>query len=153
MVHSATNVPKSESTIKTRLAAIRALHVNLGLDDPTASVKRVDLLLQGYARLRGSLMRRHPVTPQMLRWIRTGLRPEASLDSATLWAALLLGFFFLLRAGEYLAPGAGERAAKGVRGVDVAPRLQGSPIRSFALADEVFSRSVEAKPTSLTRAT
>ena len=47
-------------------------------------------------------MRRHPVTPQMLRWIRTGLRPETSLDGATLWVALLLGFFFLLLASEYL---------------------------------------------------
>ena len=136
MVHSATNVPRSESTIKTRLAAIRALHVNLGLDDPMASMKRVDLLLQGYTRLRGSPMRRYPVTPQMLRWIRTGFRPEASLDSAVLWAALLLGFFFLPRASEYLAPEAGEGAAKGVRGVDVVPRFQGSTVRSFALADE-----------------
>ena len=137
VVHSATNVPRSESTIKTRLAAIRALHVNLGLEDPLAGMKRVDLLLQGYARLRGSPMRRHPVTPQMLRWIRTGLRPEASLDSAVLWAALLLGFFFLLRASEYLAPESGEGAAKGIRGVDVVPRSQGSTARSFALADEV----------------
>ena len=82
-------------------------------------------------------MRRHPVTPQMLCWIRTGLRPEASLDGATLWVALLLGFFFHLRASEYLAPEAGEIAVKGVRGADVMPRLQGSPISSFALADEV----------------
>ena len=67
VVHSATNVPRSESTIKARLAAIRALHVNLGLDDPMASMKRVDLFLQGYTRLGGSPMRRHPVTPQMLR--------------------------------------------------------------------------------------
>ena len=130
VVHSATNVPRSEPTMKTRLAATRALHVNLGLDDPMANMKRVDLLLQGYARIRGSPMRRHPVTPQMLRWIRTGLRPEASLDGATLWVALLLDFFFLLRASENLAPEAGERAAKGVRGVD-----QGSPIRSFASHD------------------
>ena len=93
VVHSATNVPRSESTIKTRLAAIRALRVNLGLDDPMASMKRVDLLLQGYARLRGSPMRRHPVTPAMLRWIRSGIRPEASLDGATLWAALMLVVF------------------------------------------------------------
>ena len=132
----------SESTIKARLAAIQALHVNLGLDDPMASMKRVDLLTQGYAHLRGSTMRRHPVTPQMLRWIRTGLRPEASLDSAILWAALLLGFFFLLRASENLAPEAGERAAKGVRGLDAVPRLQGTLIRSFALADDYGTRPV-----------
>ena len=137
VVHSATNVPRSESTIKTRLAAIRALHVNLGLDDPLASLKRVDLLLQGYARLRGTPMRRHPVTPAMLRWIRAGLRPEASLDGATLWAALMLGFFFLLRASEYLAPEAGNRAAQGIRGADLTPRLQGCPVKSFAVADEV----------------
>ena len=137
MVHSATNVPRSESTIKTRLAAIRALRVNLGLDDPMAGMKRVDLLLQGYTRLRGSPMRRHPVTPQMLPWILTGLRREASLDSAMLWAALFLGFLFLLRASEYLAPEAGKGAAKGIRGVDVVPRFQGSTAPSFALADEV----------------
>ena len=93
VAHSATNVPRSESTIKTRLAAIRALHVNLGLENPLAGMKRVDLLLQGYARRLGSPMRRHPIMPQMLRWIRTGLRPEASLDSAVLWAAMLLGSF------------------------------------------------------------
>ena len=51
VVHCATNVPRSEATIKTRLAAIRAFHVNLGLDDPMADVKRVDLILQGYSRL------------------------------------------------------------------------------------------------------
>ena len=66
-------------------------------------------------------MRRHPVAPQMLRWIRTGIRPEASLDGATLWVALPLGFFFLPRASEYLDPEAGERAAKGVRGADLTP--------------------------------
>ena len=82
-------------------------------------------------------MRRHPVTPQMLRWIRIGLRPETSLDSAVLWAALLLGFFFLLRASEYLAPEGSEDTTKGLRGVDVVPRSQGMPHRSFASADEV----------------
>ena len=41
VVHTAlTNIRRSESTIKTRLAAIRALHVNLGLDDPMANMKR-----------------------------------------------------------------------------------------------------------------
>ena len=47
VVHSATNVPMSESTIKTRLATIRALRVNLGLDDPMASMKRVDYSSRG----------------------------------------------------------------------------------------------------------
>ena len=148
VVHSATSVPQSESTVKARLAAIRALHVhfNPGLDDPMASM-RVDLLLQGYARVRGSPMRRHPVTPQMLRWIRSGISP------ATLWAALLLGFFFFLRASEYFAPKAGDRAAKGVRGGDLTPRFQGSPISSFALADEVVLTIRGSKTDRLTKAT
>ena len=47
VVHSATNVPQSESTIKTRLAAIRALHVNLVLDDPMASMKEGGLTSPG----------------------------------------------------------------------------------------------------------
>ena len=134
VVHNATNVPRSESTIKARLAAMRALHVNLGLDDPMASMKKVDLLLQGYARLRGSPMRRHPITPAMLRWMRSGIRSEANLDGATLWAALTLGFFSLLRANEHRAV---DRAAKGVRSADLTPRLQGTVVKWFALADEV----------------
>ena len=140
IVHCATNVPRSEATIKTRLAAIRALHVNLGLDDPMADMKRIDLLLQGYSRLRGAPLRRHPVTPRMLRWVRTGIRPQRSLDDAVLWAALLLGFFFLLRVSEYLAPEHADGGKKGLRGIDLTPRRDGVPVTTFREADEVVLR-------------
>jgi len=41
----------------------------------------------------------------MLKWLRIGLEIERSADAALLWAALMLGFFFLLRASEYLDVG------------------------------------------------
>jgi hypothetical protein len=137
VVHCAANVPRSAPTIKTRLSAIRAHHATLGLPDPLAGMRRVDLLLQGYARLRGAPQRRHPVTPRMLRWIRTGLRVENNLNDAVLWAALLLGFFFLLRASEYLAPEVETSSAKGIRGSDLVARSGGTPVESYANADEV----------------
>ncbi len=140
IVHCATNVPRSEATIKTRLAAIRAFHVNLGLDDPMAEMNRVDLLLQGYSRLRGAPLRRHPVTPRMLLWIRSGLHPQENLEDALLWAALLLGFFFLLRVSEYLVPEVADDGKKGIRGVDLTPRKDGVPVTTFKQADEVVLR-------------
>ena len=137
VVHCAANVPRSAPTIRTRLSAIRAHHATLGLPDPLSGMKRVELLLQGYARLRGAPPRRHPVTPRMLRWIRTGLRIENNLNDAVLWAALLLGFFFLLRASEYLAPEVETPSAKGIRGSDLVPRRGGTPVESYSEADEV----------------
>ena len=73
----------------------------------------------------------------MLRWIRTGLRVENNLNDAVLWAALLLGFFFLLRASEYLAPEVETPSAKGIRGSDLVARSGGTPVESYANADEV----------------
>ena len=64
-------------------------------------------------------MRKIPVTVEMLRWLRSYLldggrdRPEA----AALWSAVCLGWFFMLRASEYLPPqelsGAPPRVLKG----------------------------------------
>ena len=105
-----------------------------------ADVKRVDLLLQGYSRLRGAPLRRHPVTPRMLSWIRSGLHPQRSMEDAVLWAALLLGFFFLLRVGEYLAPETVDNRKKGLRGSDLIPWKDGLPVTTFRQADEVVLR-------------
>ena len=153
VAHSATNVPRSESTIKTRLAAIRALHVNLGLDDPMAGMKRVDLLLQGYTRLRGSPMRRHPVTPQMPRWIRTGLQPGASLDSAVLWAALLLGSGLFPASGQRVSGSrsgrrSSQRNPRGGRGTYRVPKGR-LLVRSHSLTKS-SSLSAGAKPINST---
>ena len=68
VVHCATNVLRSSAMIKTQPSAVKSPHANLGLDDPIAPwVRRVELLLHGYTRLRGAPQRRHPVTPRMLR--------------------------------------------------------------------------------------
>ena len=81
------------------------------------------ILLKGGLGLgcRGSSaqVRKIPVTVEMLRWLRSNLldggrdQPEA----AALWSAMCLGWFFTLKASEYLPPlelsGAPPRVLKG----------------------------------------
>ena len=45
------------------------------------------------------------MTPKMLLWLRDFLRERAGLgaaDVAVLWCAIVVAFFFMLRASEYL---------------------------------------------------
>ena len=66
---------------------------------------RVTMALAGLKRRFGTSERRHPVSTRMLKWLREGLDIEHSADAALTWAAVTLGFFFLLRASEYLDVG------------------------------------------------
>ena len=48
---------------------------------------------------------RVPVRTRMLKWLREGLNIEQSASAARTWAALTLGFFFLLKISKYLDDG------------------------------------------------
>ena len=61
------------------------------------------MALDGLRRRDGAPKRKKPVTPRMMRWIRRRLRPESSREGAALWAAVATGYFFLLRASEYVS--------------------------------------------------
>ena len=124
----------SYSTMKTRLMAIRAHHLRAGCKDPLMGKERLWLFLRGLKRLDGAVVRKFPVTPEMLRWVHDYLspvRPDGSVDrgkeprfgshrnDTAVWSALRTGFFWLLRSSEYLAnDGVGFASKKCVTGND-----------------------------------
>eukprot|EP00435_Cladocopium_sp_Y103_P029310 s607_g7.t1 len=75
---------------------------------------RVPLALADLRRRFGTKERRMPVTPEMLKWLGDHLDYGKSEEASLLWAALTLGFFFLLRASEYLDVGGPRRVSRPV---------------------------------------
>ena len=89
-------------SIKVYLSAVRNLHVEHGLPDPTADAINLRRLMRGIKRVHGCPTdHRLPITPMLLRTFRTFLT-LSHYDHTTLWAALLLAFGFL-RSQELLA--------------------------------------------------
>ena len=105
IVHWAANMGKSDATIKQKLFAVRYMHLTAGYSDPLLWRPRVWAALAGIAKDRDPVKRKFPATPRMLLWVKRHLHNEAGLgaaDAAALWAAFAIGFFFMLRASEYL---------------------------------------------------
>jgi len=74
----------------------------------------------------------------MLRWLRRTLDPERVQNDAVMWLAVCLGFFFLLRASEFVREsGRIDPSPRGVRGADLQARTAAGPAASFRSADEV----------------
>ncbi|CAE8721383.1 unnamed protein product [Polarella glacialis] len=139
IVHCSASVPRAPGTVKLSIAAIRNRHVSSGLPDPLTFMPRVPLALEGYKRMYGTKERRRPVTVSMLKWIGAGLQRNTQPDHTVLWAAILLGFFFLLRVSELLPPEASSLPPKrGIRGCDLEGRLDGQPCSDFSAADELI---------------
>ena len=138
LVHCSSNELRAPGTVKLRLAAVRSYHLTLGLPDPTANMPRIPLALLGIKRRYGTKERRRPVTPTMLNWIGEVLEYGRKAEAALVWAAIAFGFFFLLRASEYLDVGYTD-PGKGMRGMDVLLREKGTYCRMERIpyADEV----------------
>ena len=138
LVHCASNETKAPGTIKLRLSAIRSMHLTLGYPDPLAHMPRVPLALAGLRRRFGTKERRMPVTPDMLKWLGNHLSFGRTEEASLLWAALVLGFFFLLRASEYLDVGY-QDPRRGLRGSDITLKLNGKALGldRISEADEV----------------
>ena len=90
--------------IKQRLSGIRYAHIAAGYPDPLAWRVRLWAALAGMHRWDGAPVRKVPVTPRMLAWLRAYLqgsnRPVE--EKAAVWASICLGWFYMLRASEYL---------------------------------------------------
>eukprot|EP00959_Pyramimonas_sp_CCMP1952_P471598 9498667-Pyramimonas_sp.AAC.1 len=108
------------------------------MGDLTAGAGRLWMAIDGLRRRDGDPKRKKPVTPRMMRWIRRKLQPEKSREGAALWAAVAAGYFFLLRASEYVSGDQnGYTSGKGLRGADVTPKAGGEPTRTWTEANEV----------------
>ena len=138
IVHSATNEGKAPGTVKLRLAAVRSFHLTMGLPDPTMNMPRIPLALAGVKRRYGTKERRKPVTPTMLTWLGQHLQFGKTAEGSLLWGAVCFGYFFLLRASEYLGVGYTD-PNRGLRGCDVILKENGTPVGLDRInyADEV----------------
>ena len=108
--------------IKQRLSGIRYAHIAAGYPDPLAGRARLWAALAGMHRWDGAPVRKVPVTPRMLAWLRAYLQGSnrPAEEKAAMWASICLGWFYMLRASEYL-PGidALNAPARVLRGSDL----------------------------------
>ena len=132
---------RQDGTVKQRLFAIRYAHLVEGLPDPLAHRARLWAAINGIKRWQSSTRRKKPITPRMLLWLRSYLGSAAGLgtaDAAAIWFAVALGFFFLLRASEYLFQEARSWSWERVlHGEDLAARLRNADQATFRGADEI----------------
>lgn len=96
----------SYKTIKSYLAAVRHLHISFGLSFVGIS-PRSHLLIRGIKRTQGeaAVRPRLPITPSVLRSIKTSLAAKAlDYNNRLYWAAMCLAFFGFLRCREFTVP-------------------------------------------------
>ena len=120
--------------IKQRLSAVRYAHMATGHADPLQGRERLWASLKGLARWENAPVRKVPVTPVMLGWLKKYLAQSAvaECEKAATWAAICVGWFFMLRASEYLPPVDPNQASRRViRGCDLTFYLDGTPVPLF----------------------
>ena len=97
----------SYKTLKVYLAAIRLVHLEHGLDDPTND-HLLHLVCRGIRRLQGDNTRPQlPITINLLRTLKTQLAKATSftpLEQRLLWAAFSLAFYGFMRVSEFTTP-------------------------------------------------
>ena len=93
------------SSIKVYLSAVRALHIEQGFDDPLRNCLRLQRVMKGVKRTQGATpsVLRLPVTPEILRIVRSGL-VLSSFNDCMFWAACTLAYFGFLRSAEFTCP-------------------------------------------------
>ena len=93
------------SSIPAYLNAVRILHLEHGLTDPTKNSFQLATKLQGIKRVKGlTVSQKKPITPQILLAFKSHLNLD-NPSHATFWAACLVAFFGLLRKANLLCKG------------------------------------------------
>ncbi|CAH3109145.1 unnamed protein product [Porites lobata] len=83
----------SASSIPAYLNAIRILHLEHGLSDPTKNNFQLASTLRGIKRVKGlTVSQKKPITPQILLAFKSHLHLDSPLH-ATFWAVCLVAFF------------------------------------------------------------
>ena len=95
-------------TVANYIAAVRNLHLECGMADPTASATLLPRVMKGIKRANGTAVThaRLPMTFQLIRKVIDQLQVDASIcdeDRKMLRAAILLAFFGFLRCGEIVS--------------------------------------------------
>ena len=114
--------------------ALKAWHLQAGEKDPTLRSKRIWKFVQGLKRATVGKPRKMGVTPAMLQWIFVHLfgaadaDPLQNPDGVALFATILVGFFFMLRAGEYLRTGTPDDG-RVLKGSSLSLKVEGVPTR------------------------
>ena len=140
VVHLVAVMGRTSGTTRGKLFAIRAAHLALGLRDPLVGKTRVFFALSGIRRREGAVRRKKPVTIEMLQRARAKCSAMGR-RGVVLWAAIAVGFFFLLRASEFLeVEGAPWHLRRVVKGMDLVLRRRGSASTDAADADELVLR-------------
>eukprot|EP00913_Durusdinium_trenchii_P006898 g6489.t1 len=141
MTYLAHVMGRTEGTIKQRLFAIKMGHLVAGHEDPTLHKVRIWAALNGYKRWQPETKRKYPVLPAMLLWIKKHLSTSETLsrvDQAILWAAIMVGFFFLLRASEFLVTmGRSWGTSRTLKGNDIEARRDNLQVMNFHQAEEI----------------
>lgn len=99
------------SSIKVYLSALRHKQISLGLPETGHSaMPKLKMISNGISRAKSKVpgpreLQRLPITPYILRQIRTLWAPRAAdPDTILLWAACTTAFFGFFRLGEILVP-------------------------------------------------
>eukprot|EP00913_Durusdinium_trenchii_P034157 g31967.t1 len=151
-------VGRTEGAIKPRLFAIKAGHLVAGYEDPMLHRVRIWAALSGYKRWRPATKKKYPVLPSMLLWVRQRLTTSQTYsraDQLIIWAALMVGFFFLLRASEYLVTlGRSWGSTRTLRGCDVEGCLENDKqVNNLHHAEEIVTYLNGSKTDQLNQGT